>query len=753
MNAHQRVSLLGSGLCLGLVAIAGIGPSTPVSAGANERIVISDSFNDTAFAGSVDPSLWEDHSNGHLAQSVGGNSYLTCRKDTSGGDYIVLGTAARLSPITSVQFDLFIPEGVTRWVGFNWINGVLSDSTLASYNYTQPVIMRKDSIGAIVGTLAAAPGYQVSFDSLLGISDISGKWISVKVVPTSSNVAKYYLAKTGEAFSDTRYFSSTLPSGGNRSYSDAYFGFQTEESTGGFSLDNIHIVGGGSDINEDFSDDVLDPGLRFYQATGVKNGFSRHSDSALDFTSSLSGEYLQSKALVNADTSVVSSINVIDASFTVKFPATATAGETLGFAFGLAEKDALYLQSSVLLSITKTTLSLDEYSAGIKTNRGTGSLSSTQAADGSSLEIQVSKAGSVKVFENSTLALSSASSVSKYAGPLALLSVSNISCVPSLGNLLVKNDTYFVPVTKSVTHNFSNNFFGNPGHEDFYVAKGDGGLEAKDGKLVLTGASDNTHFGSAYQYDAFILDYKLSDIYIGTDSMDARSRTVPEKWIGLDLSRSSMAIPEYGDYGMLYFQITPLAGVSEEVCNLYTNSNSSLDRNKITVTEHAKIPTSLFSAIQYDGTNVTEQAIKAEDQVCVRWVSTGTSISLYLKKASEGEFTLYYTYGNLNLNGYFALSCTGFTYIKYDDFSMANTSSIYEVADNEAPETVVTSTTIYIYDGSDTDVNLAKELQLNSSWQGVLWISLGAAVVGAGLATGTIFLVKHLKKKKEEHHA
>ena len=74
-------------------------------------------------------------------------------------------------------------------------------------------------------------------------------------------------------------------------------------------------------------------------------------------------------------------------------------------------------------------------------------------------------------------------------------------------NVKLTNTFYYVPVTKSVTHNFSSSFFGNKGEEDFILMDGDGGgkMGVEDGKLVFSCGTDRTFFGSSHQYDDFIL--------------------------------------------------------------------------------------------------------------------------------------------------------------------------------------------------------------------------------------------------------
>lgn len=203
-------------------------------------------------------------------------AYYNCRMNTPGGDSTLFGTSAMVNGISSIQFDFQFPYNGGHWVGLNFINGALSDSNLAFYNYKQPVIFYKDLINPIdgVSTLTASTGYEATYASLLGLSDIGGRWISMKIIPTSQTSAKLFFAETGNAFDDAKYITMTFLDS-SRSFADAYFAFQTEGITGGFSFDNLHIVGTSADISEDFTNETLSPDFRIYTIPGSTNGFRR----------------------------------------------------------------------------------------------------------------------------------------------------------------------------------------------------------------------------------------------------------------------------------------------------------------------------------------------------------------------------------------------------------------------------------------------------------------------------------------------
>ena len=127
----------------------------------------------------------------------------------------------------------------------------------------------------------------------------------------------------------------------------------------------------------------------------------------------------------------------------------------------------------------------------------------------------------------------------------------------------VIENAYYRPVTKSVTHDFSEDYFGNPGFEDIIIIhnseaeQDDIYVDKEAGKLVFNGASDYSKFGSAHQYDDFILDFKLTSIY--ADPTVEKSTTITQRgnWIGFDISRESVTEKRFGTYLTLGTSINP----------------------------------------------------------------------------------------------------------------------------------------------------------------------------------------------------
>ena len=230
--------------------------------------------------------------------------------------------------------------------------------------------------------------------------------------------------------------------------------------------------------------------------------------------------------------------------------------------------------------------------------------------------------------------------------------------------------------------------------------------------------------------------------------MEVTQATKEGRWLGFDLSRQTKKISDYGSYLMLYFTIVPSKNASSVSLSAYTKSSSATAAapDSYVISKVRDIPVNYFNDIQYDGVDTQKANIKDSDALCVRWVSENGVLKLYMKKASEADFTLYYTIMGLELNGYFALCNTGFLHAELDDFSMANTSPMYECADSEAPETIVKEKEIYIYDKGNVDVNWEEEISLNNAGDGGCGSSIAATGgVGITLAAAALLLKKRRK--------
>ena len=578
--------------------------------------------------------------------------------------------------------------------------------------------------------------------------------------PIDETHLRAYIVRQGQEFDINKSIVYALNHMNNFNFLNCQVGIQSCNENE-YAIDNFIIKGDNIDLVEDYTNpwEDEDENPLMVQTNSGKGGYEFSGDSYLEFfEGSALGDKLLAKKQAKEDTSLSQKVHVIDATFTVKFPADAEENEKIAYVFGLPSEGAELENAGGLVVFDKTNMTVkipDEedlvFALPADITGDTGVVFNVIVQKDGEMFIKVD--GDTKT----------ASGVKVYQGFTGFATMSTITHPITIEDTTIKNITYYVPVTKSVTHNFSNNFWGNEGYEDFYVTTGGvGSIDVENGKLKLSGCVDGAFFGSAYQYDCFILDYKLCSIYVETAYLngdeeacdpDDRFHSKIHTWIGLDLSRSVKTYSKWGSYGMPHFEICPKPSSEYEHLQFYTDPKSPLDAAEIaaTIKRYQPIPTSLFKPLHYDGVLKQASDIKEEDYVCVRWVSDGTNLTLYLKTNGDSEFTKYAMIPNLELNGYFALSNPGYLYCEYDDFSMANTSALYVCADNEAPETITETDTIIIYDGAGGSMNLDEEIQLNAgaiiNMLLASTIALGVTTVGAAVAV--VILIVKLKKKKK----
>ena len=692
-------------------------------ASSKSKLIVNDTFNSTYFAGKLDNDIWDSSfSNGNIFQSENGESYL-CNK-RAGGENAVFSTKNKIEDIKYYQFDFKYDSSISKWFSIVFMNKEVdgSSSLLGQYAYSGAFIANCDEVNNFGGTLSS----KFNFKSVLGVNAIES-WITCRVDVTSKNEAKLNFAVQGTEMDDANSRTLTYSSL-DSDMSNAYVGLVTETSDGIINFDNF-VVGYGksSSIKEDFSNFDLDNPMDF---TFFKDSPSRSlnisikDNSTLKF-SSKSNEFIYSLNQVKKDDSIIEEVEIVDASFNVKFPVDSNE-ETIAIVFGLNKDEPSISNTCLRYEMSKDKGVLKEFENGnqISNDLINTNVFSSSITSGSDINIKIYKSGKIIIKQDGNEVVDSSSSkvnfsnVTHYDGNVAIASITDISKDISFDNIKVINSFYYVPVTKSVTHNFENSFFGNKGYEDFVVLNGDGGgkLNVNNGKLVFDCGTDGTFFGSAHQYDSFILDFKLCSILADSSTADAsKTATTLGRWIGLDLSRETKYAGSYGTYGTIITQIVPDTTYGDSINPaLWSDADvSSLDKDSVQIINHKNIPVSMIKSIQYSSPSL-EGNIKEGDAICFRFVSGNSSIKMYLKKASEANYTLYTEFKNLELNGYFALCCTGFTFMKIDDFSMVNTSSCYVCADNESPDTIYETVTKVIYDNNNPDTNLNEEIALNT---------------------------------------
>ncbi len=745
---------------------------TTAFAGTKSERLLEDLFSNSIYDGSVNEANWTPtfttSTKTIKQQDVVTNPSLQFVKGNSGGEWVQYGTRNKVENIKSVSYSFMIPDGAKRgtWFSVSFI-GQLDPSHAGYYLYDAP-LMLNDNIG--------------------GLGNVNGKWVSVKIVPTSDLTADVYYALrnddgtvnfpaspsttiSGFKFSDIQNDNDLTDEQKAQlvqerieeqkwSFKNAFVMWGCEGQGEGICLDDVKIVAEDGE-DEGIEDDVYqnnfdvlnfeDPSFRAFTAMGRAESAALKvaEDNRMLFEATKAGDRIISKAIIEKDESVADFITCLDVSFTMQI--SSDEQDAFAFAFGLESDVADPTQNgcSYIVEVNEDGDAYGrfvEYKDGAKVKEQTPTyLEKVTGKRGAELSFTVAKDGSVVVKQNGAT-VSDDFVVSNYAGHFGFYSPKNNVETVRLDNVTVDTTTYYVPTTKSVTHNFENDFFGNKGFEDFYLTSEGGKMSVNDGKLVWDACSDFSYFGSAHEYDGFILDYQVCSIFVTDDPNDI-SATKPGVWMGLDLSRSRKTTHRYGSYATVIFQMNPTG--DEVFPAVYIDQEvSDLEYNDVLQTVYRPIPASLLTDIHYDGKTKTETQIRPEDALCVRWVAdaNSNSLKLYLKKLSEADFTLYYEVF-LNTTGYAMLTCTGYLSCKIDNFSMSNVSPIYNVANNEVPETIYPDPIIKpIYTKPDVDVNLDEELKVNMggklSW---LWL-VGGLVVGlAGLGAG--FLVAFKAKK------
>ena len=733
----NKKSVLFTGILAGLGAFGltlGVAKS-PIKADAalTSHVYLDDNFNDAAFRGSYDDAKWVANGS-HIRQAAEGESFLqNPGGNDAGGECLFFGFKEVLTNVQLIQFDLKLPENLDivrgDWIGVKFLKNEITADTLSIHCYEHAMSILGKDISQLT------PGFSISkngnsVEGMTTYSDMRGKWVSYKIVPTNSTSAKLYLTKQGEAFNESQYFTLNNGDATLTDFVNCQFGIQTVHPAPQIALDNFVIKADGVDVSysfETFDEEASVLGhVKKYSNTP---SYKLVGNSSLEIpTTTQANESLISVKQVTApEEGSPGEVKVINASFKVHIPSGAAATDTVSVAFGLAAQDAAYSEAGIVAEFSKTTVKVKLFEENAQVVEGSASASEVSGLEFAVIALVVQKNGNLDLSINDAKKISLQGKVTRYAGHFGIIGSAAPAQMMEVDDFHVGYERYYVPVTKSVTHNFSNNFWGNEGYEDFYIGSDHVGvLDAIDGKLTYERCADGAMFGSAHQYDCFILDYKLCNIKVGPEPDDPseiiQDYTRQGKWSGLDLSRSVREFSEYGRYLMLLVTIVPRDDQSVVYVDPWVNSkyaDYNADYNQVIKDMiRSPIDANLFRKIQYDGVTKSKEDIKEEDYLCFRWISYGDRIEFYLKTNSEIEFTKYATFRNIDLAGYFCLTCTGYTTLQYDDFSMANTSPIYTCADNEAPETIVQTETQVIYDAGNVDVNLEEEIKINTEESG-----------------------------------
>ena len=564
-----------------------------------------------------------------------------------------------------------------------------------------------------------------------------GEWMTMKFVRTSATTMDIYVCNRGENIDEAIPTTMTIENA-QVTFDSFYFAIAGE---GGqqFALDNIVVVSETVNINERVYGNTVDENIKAYGAAFEVV----RPDSSLTFITSDQGNGVKYNLPMEEETSIVEDLEVLKMEYSVSF-ANAEDEDAVAFAFGIAEGQT-YADYSYACLMEKDGVSLVFFEDGEQTV--VLDKVSANLVNDTSIQVVANKNGEISLYINGEWKGECNVDMDVYyTGYFGFYATNANMGTIAIDTVRMVTRTYKVPVTKSVSHNFSNDFFGNEGYEDFVwnTHNGKNGMYVKNGKLVFDNLADNSYFGSAHEYDNFVLDFKLCSIKVGDNA------TGNNKWLGVDIGRSTPGKTQYGTHFLLAHEIVPTA--SEVGFWTYTHETSSLNSNELNkkIVHYKRLPKAYFDAIQYDDIEKTEEDILDKDAICYRYVAENGTLRMYVKRACEAEYQLYASISGVDTTGYISLNVTGWTTFALDDFSISNISSVYVNADTYAPETIVTENKVVIYDNNLMGDPLAME-EAKANMEGGCASVATVATCGVLplLAVGTMLLKKNRKDEDE----
>ena len=741
--------------------------TTPIAQAfaAQKKTTTSDNFDNASVIGSIDSEKWSKNSSSIKVEEVIPSTYAL-KMGSQGGNEVqaALVSKNQLKNLKEITFDIKYCSPSWFHIGFPKTK---NDMMTANGEFNP---YRRD---------------------LLQGCDIfkQNEWQSVKIEVLSEKTFNLYVADKGKEFPSEPIKADgyTLPD--TDSFKDCYFEMEVQTSENmdkdpHVFVDNFKFI---SEDNSVVEDDFENQSMTNFEALGatVKNADGEKTyvadysvvfvDGAnkLAFDSSKKGDMLMlSKKIEKNDKFLKSSDAVLDVSFDVIFDESAADTDSLSYFFAMDSAAGTPFKNTWAYTITKNGGKAERFDAdgNIEESEGnTNEFVGLTSEEGSTIKIKLTQNGTLYVYENGEEKLCMGG-VDKYEGFTGLAVQTDNTSKIYVDNFVINEYSFEKVVTKSVSHNFSNGYFGPDGKEDFVYLADSGTIEARDGELVWERCADGTYFGSAYKYDNFVMEYKMTSIYGGWQpGMATDERTAANRWIGFDFGRKSAKSKTYGSYGMIATRITHPTINNDDSKKLVSNwkkcdtflykaaGTSEMQDEVFTIVKD--IPSSYFKDITYDGESVKKTDISSDAAVCFKWVGEDNKLSLYMKRADEGEYTLYITVENIEISGYLAIMCTGYVYCTFDDFSVTNTATIYDLADTTVPDKGSGGTkTEVIYDRGNVDVNWNDELDLNKNNGGSsgdgrkgCGASVGAGSVGVtGAVIAAAVALKKKRKKDDE---
>lgn len=404
------------------------------------------------------------------------------------------------------------------------------------------------------------------------------------------------------------------------------------------------------------------------QTWAVKGQGLTVSDGSLTIENGTKGDKIVSKKLAVTDTTIVSDMTVISAKFYAKYYAG-----TPRFAFGLDEngnvtENTFIVQFGKYLNYKCVATIYDVVADGDALKETAINIIPFSTIDkGANIEIRVNKNQSIKIFENGNEIVGTKPltvGIDSYAGACGFI-VNSSSDKMIIDDAKITSSTYYVPTSKSVSTTFSDNYKGQILSPDFtFKAEDAQKLAIKNGALVYANANESDYFASSYEYDAFMVDFKISGI---------SAQTAENAWFGVEFGRSAKDAT-VGEATTLAF-------------NLVGGGDAFLANGEGEVSIVEQIPAALLANATYSEDGKVSD-IKAYDVINVRVIAKDSTISLYIRSMGDIDYTLYATAENVALTGYIAIVSSTGVYMTLDDLAFINQSAIYNHPNSEAPEKI-----------------------------------------------------------------
>lgn len=721
---------------------------------ARKTKTISDSFDDVAVVDSYDSGTWSEYSGSGSTtkvEEVTAPAHVLEFKGTNiNGESTVLMSNDWYWNVKSITFDVKIPDK-ENWFGIDFADIEKKSDYVGNY--------------AEQGEPMCYGALRISKTGYLGITDsdwtywgfssaeIPDTWVSVKIVSDGAKTGKIYIAPKGRAFDESKAKVITLGEG--RSFQNCNIVF-VDYKFSGYKLDNVVINADNATKKDDFEENkcTLFSAVTYLTNTSVYS-FPIVEDGAvrkLGFSDAKAGDRLIANVPIKQqDEHLKGSDEVMSASFSVDLNGN-NSGAELVYVFGLADNTAEPFAASWGCVFNQNGGRIVRFeSDGTETvlKKYTRKLSASKS--GNAVMLSLNKDGILRVSINGS-EVTKYKGITEYAGYVGFAAKTDLARTVYIDDVVISNAIYDVITTKTVSDDFSTNKLDAAGQTDFAYRAVTGSIAVKNGELAFEQCVDGSRYGSAYEYETFEMEFKLTSILGTKDPGQGMDATGPARWMGIDFGRQSVDERSYGSYALLYMRITPPEGVEEGSWKtsdpaIYKGAGSTLTGEELVVVN--PIPSSYFTDITYDGKTKKREDISADAAVCFKVVATEDAVHLYMKRADQKNYKLYVTVNNVYPPGYATITCTAYSYFTIDDFEMKNTGTVY----NEPEEVVVEAFENLSYEergiGGDNSA-WRLEQKLNAAPDTKLLVPILISGVSVVLIAGGIgFVLYHNRRKKK----